>query len=52
VITELPARSGYTVSVTVASGKHQVKVMPGGSLMTSTKGVLMFNLAANGAIVP
>jgi len=52
VITELPGRSGYTVSVTVASGKHMVNVMPGGSLMTSAKGVLTFNLAANGAVVP
>jgi hypothetical protein len=40
------------VSVTVASGKHMLNVMPGGSLMTSAKGVLKFNLAANGAIVP
>ena len=52
VITELPARSGYTVSVAVASGKHMVNVMPGGSLMTSAKGVLTFNLAGNGAVVP
>jgi hypothetical protein len=52
VITELPTNSGYTVSVTVASGKHMISVMPGGSLMTSAKGVLTFNLGANGAIVP
>ena len=49
VITELPANKGYTVSVALAAGKHLINVMPGGSFMTSAKGVLTFTIAANGA---
>jgi hypothetical protein len=52
VITELPANTTYTVSVTVAAGKHAISVVPGGSLTTSAKGVLTFNVAANGAVTP
>lgn len=52
VITELPARRGYTVSITVAAGKHLISVVPGGSLVTSAKGVLKFSVATNGAVSP
>jgi len=52
VITELPASKGYTVSATVTGGNHAISVVPGGSLKTSAKGVLTFNVAANGAVSP
>ena len=51
VITELPANTGYTVTAVVSGSNYKVSVVPGGTTKTtSAKGVLNFDMAADGTI--
>ncbi|MBZ5602288.1 MAG: hypothetical protein LAO79_08280 [Acidobacteriia bacterium] len=50
VITDLTPSAGYSVSVSVAGGNHTVIVMPGGSAVATTNGVLTFQVSASGQV--
>ena len=50
VLTELTPNAGYSVAVSVASNTHTVTVTPGGPITSSTHGVLLFNVAADGTV--
>jgi len=50
-ITELPANSGYAISVG-SGANHSVSVTPGGPYTTSAKGVLVFTVSATGVVAP
>ncbi len=50
VVTELPANKAYTVTATMSGANHRINIVPGGSLMTSAKGVLAFHVEAVGTV--
>jgi hypothetical protein len=52
IVTELPAASAYSVTVSVSGGHHNITITPGGSLSTSAKGVLIFTVSASGVVGP
>jgi len=52
VITDLAPTSGYAITVTADGANQTVSVSPGGTTMSSSKGVLDFYLDANGGAVP
>lgn len=50
VISGLPAGAGYTVTGSVSGGAITVKLTPGGTVKTSSAGVLSFTMKANGRL--
>jgi hypothetical protein len=52
VLTELTPNAGYSVAVAVGSSNHDVTVSPGGAITSSTHGVLIFSVAADGTVGP
>ncbi len=52
IVTELPAASAYSVTVSVSGGDHNITIAPGGSLSTSARGVLTFSVSASGTVEP
>ncbi len=52
VITDLAASSGYTVSVSVGGGTQTVTVAAGGGRMSTSNGVLTFQVSASGQVAP
>jgi len=52
VVTELPPNKTYTVTATPSGGNHAIRIVPatGGALKSSAKGVLLFDVAANGTV--
>jgi hypothetical protein len=50
VITELAPNTGYTVAATVSGSVQNVSVSVGGTSMSSSEGVLDFNLSASGVV--
>ncbi|MDE2085450.1 MAG: hypothetical protein KGI64_11380 [Xanthomonadaceae bacterium] len=51
-ITEVPANTGYAVTVSVNAGTHSISITPGGRFYSSAKGVLSFTVSAAGAVGP
>ncbi|MHB8447764.1 MAG: hypothetical protein ACYC7G_06675 [Rudaea sp.] len=49
-ITEVPANTGYAVTVSVNAGMHSISITPGGRFYSSAKGVLSFTVSAAGAV--
>ena len=50
LVTELAPATGYTISVTTAGSTQTVSVTPGGTSMSSGRGVLDFHVSAAGAV--
>src|SRR6185369_14172926 len=50
VITDLTPSAGYTISVSVAGANHTVSIVPGGSSIASSNGVLSFQANAAGQV--
>ena len=50
VITELAPNTGYTITATISGSVQNVSVSVGGTSMSSSEGVLDFNLSASGVV--
>jgi len=50
VITQLPANKPYAVTAAASGANWRITVAPGGSFATSAKGVLLFDVAADGTV--
>ena len=52
VITDLAPSTGYSILVSVVGGTHSVSIVQGGSTMSSTNGVIAFQVSPSGEVVP
>jgi hypothetical protein len=50
IITDLAPSTGYTVTAVISGSVQKVSVSVGGSIISSSEGVLDFNLTASGSI--
>ncbi|HEY2345995.1 MAG TPA: hypothetical protein VGH80_08930 [Xanthomonadaceae bacterium] len=52
VVTELQPNKAYTVTATPSGGNHAISIVPAGNgaLKSSARGVLLFDVAANGTV--